>query len=98
MYKRQTGTGNRFNNRPGQGTGAGRREDKVIDAKEIQEKLKQTQAKLAGSGGRGKSLKAKYRKAKREEMADNMSGEGMEGNKLQVTEFISCLLYTSRCV
>lgn len=84
-----TGTGNRFNNRPGQGTGAGRREDKVIDAKEIQEKLKQTQAKLAGSGGRGKSLKAKYRKAKREEMADNMSGEGMEGNKLQVTEFIS---------
>ena len=30
--------------------------------KEIQEKLKQTQAKLAGSGGRGKSLKAKYRK------------------------------------
>ena len=78
---------NRFA-KPGQGAGV-RREDKVIDAKEIQEKLKQTQAKLAGSGGRGKSLKAKYRKAKREEMADNMGAEGMEGNKLQVTEFIS---------
>ena len=88
-----TGTGrppagsNRFA-KPGQNTGA-RREDKVIDAKEIQEKLKQTQAKLAGSGGRGKSLKAKYRKAKREEMQDHMGAEGMEGNKLQVTEFIS---------
>ena len=78
---------NRFA-KPGQNTG-GRREDKVIDAKEIQEKLKQTQAKLAGSGGRGKSLKAKYRKAKREEMADNGGVTGMEGNKLQVTEFIS---------
>jgi translation initiation factor IF-2 len=79
---------NRFA-KPGQGGAPARREDKVIDAKEIQEKLKQTQAKLAGSGGRGKSLKAKYRKAKREEMADNMGVEGMEGNKLQVTEFIS---------
>lgn len=82
---------NRFQ-RPGQGQaqqGAGRREDKVIDAKEIQEKLKQTQAKLAGSGGRGKSLKAKYRKAKREEMAEQMGAEGGDSNKLQVTEFIS---------
>jgi translation initiation factor IF-2 len=78
---------NRFA-KPGQSTGA-RREDKVIDAKEIQEKLKQTQAKLAGSGGRGKSLKAKYRKAKREELADQMGAGGVEGNKLQVTEFIS---------
>lgn len=65
-----------------------RREDKVIDAKEIQEKLRETQAKLSGGGGRGKSLKAKYRKLKREEMADNMQ-DGAEDNKLQVTEFIS---------
>jgi len=65
-----------------------RREDKVIDAKEIQEKLRETQAKLSGQGGRGKSLKAKYRKLKRDEMADNMP-EGSEDNKLQVTEFIS---------
>ncbi len=81
--------GNRFQ-RPGQGNAAAsRREDKVIDAKEIQEKLKQTQAKLAGAGGRGKSLKAKYRKAKREEMAEQMGAEGGDSNKLQVTEFIS---------
>jgi translation initiation factor IF-2 len=79
---------NRFA-RPGQsGGGIAAQKDKTIDAKEIQEKLKQTQAKLAGSGGRGKSLKAKYRKAKREEMADH-TGEQVEGNKLQVTEFIS---------
>ncbi len=82
-----TGASNRFA-RPATGTPA-RREDKVIDAKEIQEKLKQTQAKLAGAGGRGKSLKAKYRKAKREEMADQMAAGGIEGNKLQVTEYIS---------
>ena len=80
--------GNRFQ-RPGNNANAPKKEDKIIDAKEIQEKLKQTQAKLAGSGGRGKSLKAKYRKAKREEMADQM-GDGSEiSNKLQVTEFIS---------
>jgi translation initiation factor IF-2 len=65
-----------------------RREDKEIDQKEIQDKIKETQAKLAGAGGRGKSLKAKYRKAKREEAADNI-GEDVADNKLQVTEFIS---------
>lgn len=69
-------------------TGMGRREDKVIDAKEIQDKLKETQAKLAGAGGRGKSLKAKYRKAKRDEQAE-MAGTGEVSNKLQVTEYIS---------
>ncbi|MDQ2863424.1 MAG: translation initiation factor IF-2 N-terminal domain-containing protein, partial [Bacteroidota bacterium] len=65
-----------------------RREDKEIDQKEIQDKIKETQAKLAGAGGRGKSLKAKYRKAKREEAAENV-GEEVTDNKLQVTEFIS---------
>jgi translation initiation factor IF-2 len=65
-----------------------RREVKEIDEKEIQNKIRETQAKLAGTGGRGKSLKAKYRRAKRDEMADNM-GEGGEDNKLQLTEFIS---------
>ncbi|HMK18949.1 MAG TPA: translation initiation factor IF-2 [Chitinophagaceae bacterium] len=78
---------------PGQGAGGGRRdirprEDKVIDEKEIQEKIRETQAKLAGAGGRGKSLKAKYRKAKREEAAE-AAGDSDEGNKLQLTEFIS---------
>ncbi|HEX7457165.1 MAG TPA: translation initiation factor IF-2 [Ginsengibacter sp.] len=65
-----------------------RREEKEIDQKEIQDKIKETQAKLAGAGGRGKSLKAKYRKAKREEAAENV-GEEIADNKLQVTEFIS---------
>ncbi|MEO7960036.1 MAG: translation initiation factor IF-2 [Ginsengibacter sp.] len=65
-----------------------RREEKEIDQKEIQDKIKETQAKLAGSGGRGKSLKAKYRRAKREEAAE-VVGEEVTDNKLQVTEFIS---------
>ena len=85
-------------NRP-QGTGGGRfnrnapavarREDKEIDQKEIQDKIRETQAKLAGSGGRGKSLKAKYRKAKRDEAAELQGGEATVDNKLQLTEFIS---------
>ncbi|RTL54257.1 MAG: translation initiation factor IF-2 [Sphingobacteriales bacterium] len=85
--------GNRNNNNrhtPHQ-RGAGRdhrKEEKEIDAKDIQEKIKETQAKLAGAGGRGKSLKAKYRRAKRDEAAESM-GELSEDNKLQVTEFIS---------
>ena len=62
--------------------------DKEINEKEIQEKIKETQAKLSGAGGRGKSLKAKYRRAKREEQADTVGASG-EDNKLQVTEFIS---------
>jgi translation initiation factor IF-2 len=73
----------------GNDRGPVKREDKVIDQKQIQEKLRETQAKLAGAGGRGKSLKAKYRRAKREEAAESM-GEMGEDNKLQVTEFISC--------
>jgi len=69
--------------------GGGKKDDKIIDEKEIQEKLRQTQAKLAGAGGRGKSLKAKYRKAKREEMAEQMGEDAGGTQKLQVTEFIS---------
>ncbi len=85
----QQAGGNRFQ-RPGQNTGTPvRREDKIIDAKEIQEKLKQTQAKLAGAGGRGKSSKAKYRKEKRDLFNEAQSNRPDEGNKLQVTEFIS---------
>ena len=65
-----------------------RREEKEIDQKEIQDKIKETQAKLAGSGGRGKSLKAKYRKQKREEASETVGDETTD-NKLQLTEFIS---------
>lgn len=71
------------------GKGGGRREDREIDAKEIQDKIRETQAKLAGSTGRGKSLKAKIRKAKRDELAEQREGMEEGSNKLQVTEFIS---------
>lgn len=75
--------------KPGvRGAAPPRREERIIDEKEIQEMLRQTQAKLAGSSGRGKSVKAKLRKAKREEMAEQ-AASGAVGNKLQVTEFIS---------
>ncbi len=95
--QRNTG-GNRAPGGAGAGQGGGNRrndprhaprEAKEIDKKEIQEKIRQTQAKLAGSGGRGKSLKAKYRRAKRDEMAEQAGGDEMMDNRLQVTEFIS---------
>ncbi|MCX6207760.1 MAG: translation initiation factor IF-2 [Bacteroidetes bacterium] len=65
-----------------------RDENKEIDQKAIQEKIRETQAKLSGTGGRGKSLKAKYRRAKRDEAAEHM-GEMTEDNRLQVTEFVT---------
>jgi translation initiation factor IF-2 len=68
--------------------GGGRREEKLIDEKEIQEKIRETQARLAGAGGRGKSLKAKIRREKRQEAAE-AAGEAVDDNKLLVTEFIS---------
>ena len=78
------------NNRPG---GARppitRREDKEIDKNEIQAKIKETQAKLAGNSGRGsRNLKAKNRRDKRREAAEN-EGNEREDNKLQVTEFVT---------
>jgi translation initiation factor IF-2 len=83
------GGGNRGPQRGGHGHGhGGRREDKVIDEKEIQEKIRQTQAKLAGGAGRGKNVKAKMRRDKRNEMAEAM-GEAVDDKKLQLTEFIS---------
>ncbi|HVZ57579.1 MAG TPA: translation initiation factor IF-2 [Chitinophagaceae bacterium] len=64
-----------------------RREEKQIDEKEIQEKIQETMAKLAGGGGKGKNLKAKLRRERRSELAE-AAGEA-EDHKLQVTEFIS---------
>ena len=90
-------TGGSTFNRPGPGNRptvgrrdarGGGREDKQIDEKEIQEKIRETQAKLTGGGGRGKNLKSKMRREKRQEMADAMGNTG-DDNKLQVTEFIS---------
>jgi translation initiation factor IF-2 len=79
-------------NRGGINKGGGghhhRHEEKEIDAKEIQEKIRETQAKLAGASGRGKSQKAKHRREKRQEMAEAM-GEMQDENKLQVTEFVT---------
>lgn len=95
--KQGGGTGGNFNRGRGGNTGAGgnrrpaaggRREDKLIDEKEIQRKIQETQAKLSGGGGKGKGLKARQRREKRQEMADAM-GEAADDNKLQVTEFIS---------
>ncbi|MDB5192287.1 MAG: infB [Segetibacter sp.] len=80
------GGGNRFQPRLNDPTKRGT--DKEIDQKEIQEKIRQTQAKLAGNTGRGKNMKAKMRREKRQEMADNM-GSGADDNKLQVTEFVT---------
>ena len=84
----QGGTGS--NTRTGSAPGRDRsREVKEIDEKEIQNKIRETQAKLAGAGGRGKSLKAKYRREKRQGVADLSGGEEQQDNKLQLTEFIS---------
>ncbi|MBS1948066.1 MAG: translation initiation factor IF-2 [Bacteroidetes bacterium] len=101
-FQRERGADNRFPQRGGDGGNRGGdnrnrrhhdirapREVKEIDQKEIQEKIKQTQAKLAGSGGRGKSTKAKYRRAKREEMAEHADLAETGSNVLQVTEFVS---------
>ncbi|HNB81150.1 MAG TPA: translation initiation factor IF-2, partial [Chitinophagaceae bacterium] len=65
-------------------------EERTIDQSEIQDKIKQTLAKL-GTNTRGKSLKAKYRRNKREEMAERRAADDRHGddNKLQLTEFIS---------
>ncbi len=80
--------GNNQNNRGGNRDRTPR-EAKEIDEKEIQNKIRETQAKLAGTGGRGKSLKAKYRREKRQGLAEQGGGEEGMDMKLQVTEFIS---------
>lgn len=86
------GGGQRTGGQQGGGNRRGgfqRREDKLIDEKEIQKKIQETQAKLSGGGARGgKGMKAKLRRERRQEMAD-AQGNATEDNKLQVTEFIS---------
>ncbi len=61
-----------------------------IDTKAIQDKIRETQAKLTGST-RSKNLKAKYRRNKRDEMADKRAAaeNAEQANLIQVTEFIS---------
>ena len=90
----QGGGGFNRGGQPHRGGGGGRRdnrvvrrEEKLIDSKEIQEKIRETQARLAGAGGRGKSMKAKIRREKRHEA--ETAGDAADSHKLQVTEFIS---------
>ncbi len=95
----QNRQGGNFNNRPGQDRfnrhGAGNRgpdnrtpEEKEIDKNEIQNKIKETMAKMSRGSGNNKT-KAKHRREKREERANTRANEGAGNNKLQVTEFIS---------
>lgn len=85
--------GNNRNGQQGGGHGHGRNDrfqrtdDKEIDQKQIQDKIRETQAKLSGQSGRGKSLKARYRREKRQEAAESMGVN--EDNRLQVTEFVT---------
>lgn len=65
-------------------------EEKVIDEKEIQDKIKQTQAKLAGGSSSNRAKRQRNRAAKKkhdekEELELKTSGE----KKLRVTEYIS---------
>lgn len=87
---RHHGQGGRFNHPHSKGVDKRReaKEVKEIDAKEIQDKIRETQAKLAGTSRGGKSVKSKLRRARREE-AEHLAGEASEDNKLQVTEFVT---------
>ena len=71
--------------------GAAQNQPQEVDAKAIQDKIRETQAKLAGGGAKNKNLKAKYRRNKREEMAEKRAQElaDNDNNVIQVTEFIS---------
>ncbi len=62
-----------------------------VDSKEIQRKIQETQARLAGGRGGNRGNKGKYRRDKRELMAEKRAAAeaGGEGNVIQVTEFIS---------
>lgn len=88
---RGPGNGNFRDNRGGfnRGGGQGQTEDKEIDQKKIQEKIRETQAKLAGGGGKsGRNNKAKHRRERRQEMEAEMN-EQNESRVLNVTEFIT---------
>lgn len=87
----------RGDNRRGNDRRGGRapvtQQQQEIDEKAIQEKIRETQAKLAGGSSNrgGKGSKSKYRRTKREEMAEKRAAEeAAEQDKvIQVTEFIS---------
>lgn len=71
------------------GRGAVSAQQQEIDAKAIQEKIRQTQAKMA-AGSTRKGAKSKYRRSKREELAERRAEEeARQETSIQVTEFIS---------
>ncbi|MFT4060838.1 MAG: translation initiation factor IF-2 [Edaphocola sp.] len=86
-----TGTGHQGRERDNRRSRQTPQVDQEIDAKAIQDKIRETQAKLSGAGGNRhqKNLKAKYRRNKREEMAEKRASEYEDDNIIQVTEFIS---------
>lgn len=61
-----------------------------VSEKQIQDKIRETMARLSGAS-KGKTSKSKYRRIRREEVADEAEKAAVEGAKtvLQVTEFIS---------
>ncbi|QES89754.1 translation initiation factor IF-2 [Rhizosphaericola mali] len=65
-------------------------ENKEIDQKKIQEKIRETQAKLAGNSRNNntKNQKAKHRRERRQEMEAELQ-EQSENRVLNVTEFIT---------
>lgn len=63
-------------------------EGKEIDEKEIQNRIRETQAKLSGGSAKGKGKRTKYRRRRQEEAEEEMLSRDTE-KKLQVTEFIS---------
>lgn len=88
---KEAGKGNFKHSTHSRPTGKGafaHKEDKEIDQKEIQEKIRETQAKLTGGAGRGKSLKAKHRREKKLSLAEEQKNV-LDDNKLQVTEFVT---------
>jgi translation initiation factor IF-2 len=100
---RNQGTGGQNDRRGGgQNAGGGRfqqqQQPQEIDAKQIQKKIHETQSKLAGATGRGanKAQKAKYRRDKRELMAEKRAAaEHEDGQIIKVTEFISVSEFAS---
>src|SRR5690606_742619 len=85
----QGGQRNDFRNRPS--TARGHAPEQEIDTKAIQDKIREAQAKLSGGAARNNDLKAKYRRNKREEMAEKRAAaeQANDGSIIQVTEFIS---------
>jgi len=77
-------------NRPQRSNAGGRRTDvvKEVSKQEIEEKIKQTMAKISGGG---KSKRQKIRRGSREEKREKQEAreETTETGKLQLTEFIS---------